>query len=88
MTFGGGLTGLVKLLDKIGQVKWSLFLQDCEHGRVALSCHMAMDVFNVAELTSFSVFTVPVLLSGGIVTARKPLSHHGRAGDIKRRGMW
>ena len=41
------VTSLMKSLGKIGQVKWSLFLEDWDLGRVALSCHMATDLLRV-----------------------------------------
>ena len=37
--------GLLKSSGRIGQARWwALFLEDWELGRVALSCHMTMDV--------------------------------------------
>ena len=40
-----------------------------------------------SRLTSFAVFTVPEQLSCGIVTAKKPLSQHGRAVTFDERDV-
>ena len=70
-----------RAIEVVGQ-DWSseavaLFLEDWELWRVALSCHVAMDLL-CQEMSSgslgsslFAVITVPVKLSCGTVTARK-----------------
>ena len=56
----------------------SLFLEDCEVGRVAVSCHLSMDLFVprhegcVQGELSLLVFGVPKKHSGGLVTAAEP----------------
>ena len=77
----------------------ALLLRDWELGRVALSCHVAMDLLcqevrdacwgssRIAGLTSFTVITVPEQLSCGFVTAAKPFSHRGRAATKKERDV-
>ena len=86
------ITSLLKSLGKIGQVKWvSLVLQDWEFGRVALSCHMAMDLFMPRNgrcvLGELKVVTVPEQLSCGTITAKKPFSQHERAVTFKERDV-
>ena len=65
----------------------ALFLEDWELGRVALSCHMAMDLL-CPEMTDacwvsselfFFVITVPAKFSCGTVTGTTHFSHRGRA---------
>ena len=78
-------------IEVIGQDKSSemisLFLEDWEVGRGALSCHLSMDL-SYQEMTgvlSFLVFGVPKKFSGGTVTAAKPSSHRGRAVTTRER---
>ena len=75
-------------IDVVGQ-HWtsqviSLFLRDWEVGRVALSCHLSMDLLckelRVSRFSSLLVFGV------GAVTAAKPLSRRGRAVTRKEWG--
>ena len=95
MTSTTSITSLLKSLGWEERVGVSLFLEDWEKGGSKLPHGKRLSMprnegcvlgeLKVAGLTSFAVFTVPVLLSCGIVTARKPFSHHGRA-VIFRRG--
>ena len=81
------------------------FLEDWEVGRLASSCHLSMDLLcqenegcvqgelRVSGFSSFLVFGVPKMLSGGIVTAAKPFSQRGRSvttryeGERERRAL-
>ena len=91
-----------RAIEVIGQ-DWSsevvaLFLEDWKLGRVALSCHMAVDLLcqemrdacwvSSEPLNSpRSLFTVSKKFSCGTVTAAKPFSHRGRAVTLKERDV-
>ena len=75
----------------------SLFLVDWEVGRMALSCYLSLDLMcqemrdacweelRVCGFSSLLVFGVPEKLSGGTVTAVKPVSHRGRVVTTRER---
>ena len=62
------ITSLLKSLGKIGQVKWSIFLEDWELERVALPRNegRVQGELGVDELSLFTVFTVSERFSCGV----------------------
>ena len=66
--------------------KISVFLQDWELAKVALSCHMDMDML-CQEMKGAWVAGLQ-LPNGPLSQKGKPFSHRGKGCDSKRRGLW